>query len=949
MIRLFATTDNVRKELDVDGSVEINFQGKPIDGVGKNAGSYSTQMKMPFSKNNNQFFEYYYEVNIEQDTFNHYNVVEVELYDDQNLLFTGQLQLLSVNVFRKDYECMVISSVVSLYSIIRGMTWRELFRDNGVVNIELDHALTDINVILSWDTGNDITSGQVGSGTIVYALTDNAQIEYNPKRWYYNGEGVTNIWEQGITQEGFIQANTLRPAILVKYLIAKVFQKAGFVYESSFMASSEMDKLYMLTATHLNGPSMRTAYGSKVALSTSLTLDYTSTDYVQLNFNNELNDPDNLFQQGNFVAPYNGTFQIRIITTGAGNGGDTFVLGAQVNDAGPVYTQSSLIPSSSTVGAIDYFTLALEEGDSVTFFIKIYSTANFVLNTNTTAELYVYQSSSSFVDMVGCLPDCTVDEWLRAIAQQFNLVFVPKTNSPTTVIIETAEDYYALGTTVKDWTQKVDLDKDVIIRPTTREQSRRVVFEDAEGKDFHNAYWQFAFGQVKGRHIMENDNVHAQGEEKIGDFFAPLRMSNIGTFNNHAATLLPDLFVINLWNLRNGEPQATTGKPMLMYYHGAKPVGGTMYIGQYSVSNYGLFTHMSNTTGEPLSLRWGHSWPDYVGHQYFPYTTKNLFRTYYAANLMRIYDVHARTLYCDMYLKSADINQLNMYDRVWVYNAYYRIIGISGYQVGARGSAKVELLKDIDVTKFNCTIIPNLFNDDGTISFVDAKTGLATTANEVCCTYYGYAWDAQTNSCLWSGGADTNGPPPVAPWGDTNVIDNFDPPLPPQEEQTDSITGISGNIYDEVLFGETISNETINLHTQLNASQLYVGKGPSYAGTIHILGKRLSDGLLVNEIFSIHFNTETNQLTSTSVQKNGSFGSFLPRASTSSSGIQMAVTGVNGEPCSWIARLNLMSINTDVHQLPTTSDIHGADALFNGAANIYVEYNGGNDHMIFNG
>lgn len=952
MIRLFANTqdDTSRQELDVEGLVEITFSGKQIDEVGKNAGSYSAQVVMPFSNNNSQFFEYYYDVNVEQDTFNHYQSVDVEVYDDQNLLMTGQMQLLSVNVFTKKYEIMIANDAVSFFHAIRGMSWRDLYSDATGVNVELDHQLTETNVVNSWDTTQDITLGQVGDGTIVYPMTDSSKVAYNPKRWFYNGDAVLNIWQQGITQDNFIQPNTLKPAILIRYLIAKIFQKTGFVYESTFLSSSHVDKLYMLLATHLEFPSTRAALGAKATLSSNLTVDYTSTDYVQYVFDTEVYDADNVIQQGNFIAPYSGTFQLKIVTIATGVAGDDFVLGAQINNAGPVYTQTSQILNSTTAGTIDYFTLSLEEGDVVRFYIRVYSTANMIVQSASSLELYLYQAADSYVDVVGCLPDCTVDEWLRALSKQFNLVFAPKTNASRTIIIETVEDYYNLTGPTKDWTQKVDLDKDVIVRPTTLEQKKRVIFEDAEGKDFGNAYWQHAFQKVKGRFIYENDNTYAQGDEKVGDFFVPLRVRNVGTFEDHATSLLPDFFVITQWNLRNGVAQSTTGKPILMYYHGTKDVGASIKVGTTATTVYPLFTHLSATTGEPLSLRWGHDWPDHQGHQYFPFTRFHLFRQYHAKHMDRVYNVDARTLYCHMHLKSSDINQLSMYDRVWVYNAYYRLVSIGNYAIGKPRTAAVQLIKDIEVQQFGCDITPNNFNDDGTISFVDVKTGLPSSPTEECCTFYGYAWNPSDNACYWSGGSDTGGEPPVTPWGDSTTIDNISPPLPPQEEQNDENTGLSGNIVDNVMFGETVSNETISLNDQLNASQIYLGQGPSYAGTIHVLGKKLSNGALVSELIEFNYNTETATLNASSVEKNGSFGTIVVRESTSSDGVQVDITGVNNEPCSWIARVNVLSIRTDYHLLPTVSDSHDANAIWNGeTTEMYITFNGDGAFLIFNG
>ena len=102
---------------------------------------------------------------------------EVEIYDENTVLFRGDLQLLSVNTFKNKYEGIVLSRTSTFFQAIKGMTWRELFTESGVTSTDLDHALTFSNVQDSWTTTNDITSGGVGAGTVVYAMTDNAQVE----------------------------------------------------------------------------------------------------------------------------------------------------------------------------------------------------------------------------------------------------------------------------------------------------------------------------------------------------------------------------------------------------------------------------------------------------------------------------------------------------------------------------------------------------------------------------------------------------------------------------------------------------------------------------------------------------------------------------------------------------------------------------------------------------
>ena len=161
-------------------AIEWSMEATDMSAPSRRLSPYSLTFTLPFAQANNQFFEHWYEVNQASNTWSHERKTKVVVYDDNQEVFQGDMQLMSVNIFREVYECVIIGEAGSFYTAIRKMTWRYLFTSDEDTATILDHVVSMANVESSWDVANDITAG-AGSGTIVYTLADNAE--------YLNEEG----------------------------------------------------------------------------------------------------------------------------------------------------------------------------------------------------------------------------------------------------------------------------------------------------------------------------------------------------------------------------------------------------------------------------------------------------------------------------------------------------------------------------------------------------------------------------------------------------------------------------------------------------------------------------------------------------------------------------------------------------------------------------------------
>ena len=364
-------------ELDIlDTSIELNFQYIDLNDPMSRRSPYSFRFNLPLSKANNKFFSVYYNANTSDGTFNAMKNTESLILSEGILLMQGTLQLHSVS--KDGYVVSVIEQVAQVFSSIKGVTWEELFTTvAGTLDTDLDHALTWDNVRNSWDVSNDITTGSVGDGVVVYPLADGGQDtslntwEVNAATGYYYNAGFG-------MQENEINVLNLKPAIIIAYIIEYIFKKAGFAISSNFLASADVQKMYMFLALETPRVTGRANYGFKVGLSNNLVISTSLASlWIPLAFLEEsispFFDPDGLVINGAFVAPYDGVFTFKTnLVVNAGSGVGVYQIGIRttINGQSNNLDYTSQVSYGVTSIVTDERTLELTTGDTVAVYVS---------------------------------------------------------------------------------------------------------------------------------------------------------------------------------------------------------------------------------------------------------------------------------------------------------------------------------------------------------------------------------------------------------------------------------------------------------------------------------------------------------------------------------------------------------------------------------------------------
>lgn len=405
------------------------------------------------------------------------------------------------------------------------------------------------------------------------------------------------------------------------------------------------------------------------------------------------------------------------------------------------------------------------------------------------------------------IPSCVDEEltqksFLKDIIQRFNLMVVSDPNDPTNILLEPYNTFFTLGT-IKDWSEKLDVSKEVIVKDTASMQKKIVNLTDLEDVDVMNKtikdyaptlnvygkYYNDAYG---------GGNDFASGELKNESIFSPY--INQKVFKNSADQEETELanvaihYEISYKAADYGvEPTLEETKPKLFYYcgtpttirdnsgttktiylHNINPLTGVVTahnLTQYPVCTPFDITPDASTdtytlTASNKSLYWNFAPPqcgEVTIFNYNPATSPNwqdntLFFLYWKKYLDSIYSTEARIMEAYFDLNEVDILNFKFNDEIFVKDSWWRIQTIENYQVGAKASTKVTLLKKIDdavALPQDCEYVNSgnfyIFltwcpsSDTGCTPVLTSPTYLGLYAPTACCEAAGgFSWTAAT-------------------------------------------------------------------------------------------------------------------------------------------------------------------------------------------------------------
>jgi len=716
-------------ELYTDAPVNLKYQFTDVSKVNQTVGSYSQTFRIPATQNNLKFFGGLVDPNVVEtsdlinDTFNIKRKIRAELLYNTVPLMNGFVQIKAIYRQKKEFndiELVFFGEAVQLSAAVGNA----LLSDLDLTALE--HELNILNLQTSW-----VASGSTPfDGTIRYGVMDKGQ------NW--NGDQTDGLW----SNTNRLKQTDLTPYLQVKWLLTKILSEAGFTYSSTFIDSADFANAYMPMYNGSVG-----ILSDDIADNTCLTglaSDQTTTSDVYelvslVDTATGGKDPNGNWTNSTtykYTAPADVFVFIRMFSKGDNVNMAIFKNG----DTGTNVLQVVSIGSEYVIESQNYTGIYLESGDTLQAYVKRYlpiGTGTLYGNNQTTGTYGNYFEVWQVTDPVSGidvdpnlnLPEFKQIDYISSLQKMYNLVFIPDKLNPTKLYIEPFKDYIATGTE-KDWTNKIDFSKDIVIKPTTDLQKAKYVWSHAEGQDYINDAIFRQLGRVYGEYkLLDPINDFARGEEKTQTGLAPYVMS-----------LIPNTGVPIHRCIRADGTGVQKPKPRIAYWNGMVNNLITWYIQNdsgtgVSSTTFPLFSNYSDTLPEVTSNDLNFGWEiPLIPHEAHP--VNNLYYKYWAGYVNELYSSTARTLECWMKLTAEDIATFEFNDKIYIENSYYRILNISAFDATVQAPCKVTLLKILaDIP--DCADLPTNSTSNGIVTF---NGSYSDYGSKTCCEKYGYVW-----------------------------------------------------------------------------------------------------------------------------------------------------------------------------------------------------------------
>ena len=851
MIRLVALDQDTQAQstLDLEGTPSISLNlavAKPGETMQRHA-PYSQTFRLPFTDRNNVFFAHFYEVTLTDGDFNPTQKTEVLIFEDGVQVIRGAMQLRAVRLMAQVYEVNVLGDVADLFAEMGSKLLQAAFLDGNDYTTDYNYNNTAANVINSQDLNQSISIGdQVPDGTIIVPFADHGlTTNQQPLAAQYNF-GLRNP----DSSVNGLYAEMLKPAMKLRVLVDLIIRTNGFTYSSDFFASDLFGSLYMTLATESERIPAEAAGQFLASKNTNQTTITNPNQWVPVSFPDTSvlgfdNDSNYNTTTSTYIAAQGGVHRfhvkMRVRASFATPGTEFDVIGriskggtslgsqtvTMVEGSSPVYVSDDLRTIEWQVETL------LTASDGVQVQVRFPNGASGdsiqVLGNTVGADptpifFKCTYAPGGQVNIPQALPRIKQKDLMRDLCQRFNLVIEASPDNPKQLVIEPYDDWIADGGETY-WTDKLDMDKERSLMPTSSLKSSRIMFSDKKSGDIGSQYFEDTKGVTFGAYDQDIDDDFASGELKNAPVFAPYFVYPVPTLAGDPITF-NDFFLIHRSYQRDGvgvKPLAQP--PKLFFATGVQDIQDTYYIDNTGFSSFLFCSPLSDS---PLNVS---TQTTYWNSTSTPYSMDNeimaganvpaigLHQAYWSGYLADIYDADARVFEAFLYLTPSDIRNTRFNDRFHILGATYKLTEISNYQIGTGEPTLCKFLRDLSRSSFGaCSAVPTQSNANGTVTFTDADGTTTTNPGQQCCESFGYFYDAATNTCRWQEpGSDTGNPgPPDTPTDaqDPEPLTNGDNPGPvsPTGTNTNTTDPDSGtvSVYDEVILtGETTGTGTV--------------------------------------------------------------------------------------------------------------------------------------------
>ena len=724
MLRLTLAGNEI--ELYENEPVNLSYQFSDIQDINASSSSFSQTFRVPLTKKNQDYFGAVNEFGL-ITTWNPKVKVDAELTYNTIPVMRGFAQVKAVYVQKGKYADVEIAVFGETANLSRDIG------DGMLTDLDLsayDHDLNATKLADSW-------AGNLFSGVIKYGIPDKGQ------NWT-----SSNIW----TSTNPLEHGDFTPYFRATKLFEEIMTEAGYTYDSNFLGRT--DDIYLALYNGTLTPASNDVQGANlmlVGLQSNLTGLTAHPNYTSITGWSEASpffDEGDRFTSGTtFTAPYRAFYRFRINVYGrmshpsnsvsmrlSKNGSELFEFiddmgSPEFNDVQHNFLSPEFILDENDTVEFQYFV------DNSSHPLTLDGNGEISNLTTWWQVPYISNVTSGNINVTGNLPEMKQIDFIAGLQKMFNLVFIPDRNNAKHLSIEPFNEYIASGSQ-KDWTNKIDLSKDLTIAPTTDLQARQYDWTHSNGKDIVNDLVFKNAARVYGRYrVTDPENDFASGNKEIKTPFAP-----------HVVSRIPQTgYAVHRMLIDTTQPEKTIKKPLprLAFWNGL--VAGDLNYqndtntASVNATSYPAFSQYSelNASVDDEDLSFGGE-PPFHTIEAFPLNA--LYYRYWRPFVNELYSSDARKLTAFFRLTRSELASFEFSDKVYIKDTYWRILSVS-YDATSEDLVKVEMLKVLGDIR-DCFYIPTSINkSNGRIQFSTPQGGTVETVSQSCCERYGYFYD----------------------------------------------------------------------------------------------------------------------------------------------------------------------------------------------------------------
>jgi len=703
---LRCTFDGVRYDLDTYEDIPFRVDVSAIQNnqIGNVFGVASQTITLPGSQRNNAFFQAAFNVN-SPFARGFKRSVECQVLQNGVEVFKGNLILNDV-VSDGDADTVYNTTIVN-----ESVDFATLIQDQYISTLDwtdYEHEYSITNITASWYDTASFFGGDIYYPLAAYG-TDGTDPNINPIEF----GGTVGKVDNSTTP---IRLQQFKPAIRAKVIVDKIFESVGYQYSSSFFDSSDFNRIYVLTTADdkLGIVSQQSQDAGFLANKTANQAFVGPTAYAKLTFPSETYDPGAQWSTGTSTLTISnaGTyaFQASLPFTKSTISDKTAFVVVELHKNGVLLADQTYNLKTMATGTMNFATAGfpLASGDTIELYLSWDGEDNGLSGTTLTI-----QSTATFgtiyapavvvggtVDIGGQFdPSIKSLDFLKGLIEKFNLVLEPKKNQRNTIIVEPFDVWTDAGV-VKDWSDKYDRATKISVKHPIASQPLKLSFQDGFDQDTLTEYSKNNFDAENpyGTYNYVANSDVAQGERKVGGFFGPLPAKGVSG--------APGIIIPQLHRIESGDKKSFKFKPRLGYrIDNQVAVGATagvfyMYNPETTTAEpfntYSTISHLKEypATADTPSLHFNaNTW--YPFHQNYVdgYTINGAFNTYWGRYINELYDDSSRILTLNMKFNPIELKDIQLNDKIFIDNAYYRINKINGFNITDRDNVQVELLK----------------------------------------------------------------------------------------------------------------------------------------------------------------------------------------------------------------------------------------------------------------